>query len=123
MTNATARIDPEPASAIYHWTRCGKCQFVGATNEQTVTYGITNSAIASTKFLAEDLKVTATASNADGLSASATCTTNFTVVAVDIYNDNECVSYDVTDIIVGERLELSAVLAPEVPEAMYIWNH
>ena len=123
VTNATARIDPEPASAIYHWTRCGKCQFVGATNEQTVTYGITNSAIASTKFLAEDLKVTATASNADGLSASATCTTNFTVVAVDIYNDNECVSYDVTDIIVGERLELSAVLAPEVPEAMYIWNH
>ena len=28
--------------------------------------------------------LTATASNADGLSASATCTTNFTVVAVDV---------------------------------------
>ena len=84
VTNATARIDPEPTSATYNWTSCGKCQFVGATNEQTVTYGITNSAIASTKFLAEDLKVTATASNADGLSASATCTTNFTIVAVDV---------------------------------------
>ena len=23
VTNAMARIDPEPASAIYHWTRCG----------------------------------------------------------------------------------------------------
>lgn len=84
VTNATARIDPEPTSATYNWTSCGKCQFVGATNEQKVTYGITNSATASTKFRAEDLKVRATASNADGLSASATCTTNFTVVAVDV---------------------------------------
>ena len=84
VTNATARIDPEPTSATYNWTSCGKCQFVGATNEQKVTYGITNSAAASTKFRAEDLKVRATASNADGLSASATCTTNFTVVAVDV---------------------------------------
>ena len=83
-TNATARIDPAPTSATYNWTSCGKCQFVGATNEQKVTYGITNSAAASTKFRAEDLKVRATASNADGLSASATCTTNFTVVAVDV---------------------------------------
>ena len=84
VTNATARIDPAPTSATYNWTSCGKCQFVGATNEQKVTYGITNSAAASTKFRAEDLKVRATASNADGLSASATCTTNFTVVAVDV---------------------------------------
>ena len=84
VTNATARIDPEPTSATYNWTSCGKCQFVGGTNEQKVTYGITNSAAASTKFRAEDLKVRATASNADGLSASATCTTNFTVVAVDV---------------------------------------
>lgn len=84
VTNATARIDPEPASAIYHWTKCGKCQFVGKTNEQEVTYGITNSATASTELNAEDLKVTATAKNADGRSVSATCTTNFTVVAVDV---------------------------------------
>ena len=84
VTNATAHIDPAPASATYNWTKCGKCQFVGATDWRKATYGITNSATASTKFHAEDLKVTATAKNADGLSASATCTTNFTVVAVDV---------------------------------------
>ena len=84
VTNATAHIDPAPASAMYNWTKCGKCQFVGATNEQEVTYGITNSATASTELNAEDLMVTATAKNAEGLSASATCTTNFTVVAVDV---------------------------------------
>ena len=84
VTNATAHIDPEPASATYNWTKCGKCQFVSATDEQKVTYGITNSATASASFLAEDLTVTATAENSEGLSASATCTTNFTVVAVDV---------------------------------------
>ena len=84
VTNATARIDPKPASATYRWTNCGKCQFVGAKNSADVTYGITNSAPASTKFLAEGLTVTAKARNAAGRSASATCTTNFTVVAVDV---------------------------------------
>ena len=84
VTNATARIDPAPASATYNWTKCGKCQFDGETDEQKVTYGIANSATASTKFLAENLKVTATAKNAEGRSVSATCITNFTVVAVDV---------------------------------------
>ena len=81
---ATAKIDPSPARATYSWTDCGRCAFVGQTSAEAVVYGATDETGGSESYLAEDLTVAATVRNADGLSASATCTTNFTVVAVDV---------------------------------------
>ena len=81
---ATAKIDPAPASATYKWTSCGRCKFIGGKDAASVTYGGNDKTGGSESYLAEPLSVTATAKNAAGQSASATCTTNFTVVAVNV---------------------------------------
>ena len=83
--DARAVIEPAPARAEYSWTSCGeKCEFIGETGGESVTYGPKSERKPSNKFLDEPLVVSATAWNSAGLSASATCTTNFTVVKVDV---------------------------------------
>ena len=82
---ATARIDPMPSGTVlYTWTECGICSFTGRTDQATVRYFAPNPDAGSTAHLAEPLTVAATITNEYGLGASATCTTNFTVVKVDV---------------------------------------
>jgi len=81
---ASAIIDPDAAMASYEWLDCGKCEFTGEKNGKTVTYGATNKTEPSVAFLAESLTVSATVENADGVSDSSNCTTNFTIVKVDV---------------------------------------
>ena len=81
---ATAKIDPVPASATYKWTSCGRCKFIGGKDAASVTYGGNDKTGGSESYLAEPLTVFATAWNEEGKSASANCTTNFTVVKVDV---------------------------------------
>ena len=81
---ATAKIDPEPTRVAYNWTNCGRCVFIDATDGANVTYGGTDKTGASASFLAEPLTVSASVWNGTRQSATAACTTNFTVVAVDV---------------------------------------
>lgn len=81
---ATAKIDPAPMSVTYNWTRCGRCGFLGARDGVDVTYGANDETGASGSYLEEPLTVSATVRNGGGQSATAACTTNFTVVAVDV---------------------------------------
>ena len=86
---ATALIDPEPTgSSAYSWIECGICAFTGRTDRAQVRYFAPDPDKASTSYLAEPLTVRGTATNAEGLSASANCTTNFTVVKVDVALSN-----------------------------------
>ena len=83
---ATARIQPSPTGQLsYSWTDCGMlCSFTGRTDQASVRYCARNSGDASRAHLAEPLTVEASITNEYGLSASATCTTNFTVVRIDV---------------------------------------
>ena len=82
---AGALIDPEPTgSSAYSWIECGICSFTGRTDQAQVRYFASDPDKASTSYLAEPLTVCGTATNAEGLSVSANCTTNFTVVKVDV---------------------------------------
>ena len=83
---AIANIRPLPSGRVaYSWTDCGKiCSFTGRTDQASVRYCARNSGDASRAHLAEPLTVMASITNVYGLSASATCTTNFTVVKVDV---------------------------------------
>ncbi|MGN0844266.1 MAG: hypothetical protein ACI4QT_03490, partial [Kiritimatiellia bacterium] len=86
---ATVLLDPSPLGSIaYHWTDCGSvCAFDGPTNQATAIYQAENAGEASKSFHAEPLTVTASVLNEDGQTASATCTTNFTVVSVNVEID------------------------------------
>ena len=88
MRTATALIDPEPKEkefTSYQWTDCGNiCTFAGPTDEQIVTYQAYNAGEASERYLDQDLEVSATVRETPNLMASATCKTNFTVVAVNV---------------------------------------
>ena len=85
VKTAIAKIDPTPTgSSAYLWTDCGICSFTGRTDQAEVKYFASNPDKASESYLAEPLTVRGTATNAEGLSASANCTTNFTVVKVDV---------------------------------------
>ena len=82
---AGALIDPEPTgSSAYSWIECGICSFTGRTDQAEVRYFAPDPDRGSASYLAEPLTVRGTATNAEGLSASANCTTNFTVVKVDV---------------------------------------
>ena len=82
---AGAIIDPEPTgSSAYLWTDCGICSFTGRTDRAQVRYFAPDPDKGSAHHLAERLTVAATVTNECGSTASATCTTNFTVVAVDV---------------------------------------
>lgn len=83
-----AIIDPEPTgSSAYLWTDCGICSFTGRTDRAQVRYFAPDPDKGSAHHLAERLTVAATVTNECGSTASATCTTNFTVVAVDVTTD------------------------------------
>ena len=86
---ATANIRPLPSGRVaYSWTDCGKiCSFTGRTDQASVRYCARNSGDASDAHLAEPLTVVASITNVYGLSSTATCTTNFTVVKVDVTID------------------------------------
>ena len=82
---AGALIAPEPTgSSAYSWIECGICSFTGRTDQAEVRYFAPDPDRGSASYLAEPLTVRGTATNAEGLSASANCTTNFTVVKVDV---------------------------------------
>lgn len=81
----SALLDPSGGNVTYSWTSCGVCKFEGETDGQTVHYCATNSDAYSSSYLDQPLTVEATVTDmASGQSVSATCTTNFTVVAVDV---------------------------------------
>ena len=79
----TANIDPQPDEETYEWKGCGVCKFKGEKNGRSVVYGATSETAPSKSYLAEKLMVEATVKK-DDMTASATCTTNFTVVKVDV---------------------------------------
>ena len=80
----TAVIDPGPSGTVtYTWTDCGICSFTGRTDQAAVRYFAPDPDVGSAAYLAEPLTVAAAIEDGD-LSASATCTTNFTVVKVDV---------------------------------------
>ena len=82
---AGAIIDPEPTgSSAYSWTCYGICSFTGRTDQAAVRYFTSDPDVARASYLAERLTVAATVTNECGSTASATCTTNFTVVKVDV---------------------------------------
>ena len=86
--DATALVDPEPSgSSSFSWTDCGICKFLGPTDRVSVRYFAPDPDKASAAYLAEPLKVHGTATNAEGQLAEANCTTNFTVVKVDVCVD------------------------------------
>lgn len=85
VKTAIAKIDPTPAgSSAYLWTDCGICSFTGRTDQAEIRYFAPDPDKASESYLSEPLTVRGTATNAEGISASANCTTNFTVVKVDV---------------------------------------
>lgn len=85
VKTAIAKIDPTPTgSSAYSWTDCGICSFTGRTDQAEVKYFASNPDKASKSYLSESLTVQGTATSAEGLSVSANCTTNFTVVKVDV---------------------------------------
>ena len=51
------------------------------------------------------------------------CSTNFTVVKVDIKNHKECVTYLSSDVVIGERMQLEGVLLPPSAHVdLYTWG-
>ena len=108
VKTAIAKIDPTPTgSSSYLWSDSGICSFTGRTDQAVVRYFAPDPDNASTSYLAEPLTVHGTATNAEGLSASANCTTNFTVVKVDVTIGN-----------IGEEKEESGgAFAQCVPDA------
>ncbi len=81
---ATANIDPSPLlPASYEWTECGICTFSGPKDQAAARYRPNDPDTASGSHLAEKLIAKATVCNEDGMTASASCTTNFTVVKVE----------------------------------------
>ena len=92
---ATAKVDPAPPKVEYAWSDCGRCEWRSATTRENVTYGATDKTGPSSSYRAEPLTVGATVTKGD-LSASANCTTNFTVVKVDVQLGNLGESSDET---------------------------
>ena len=85
VKTAIAKIDPTPTgSSAYLWTDYGIYSFTGRTDQAEIRYFAPDPDKASESYLSESLTVRGTATNAEGFSASANCTTNFTVVKVDV---------------------------------------
>ena len=81
---AAALVDPAADGTSYSWLDCGICSFTGRTDSAEASYFAPSNDTASAAFLAEPLTVSATVSDGSGHLDSATCTTNFTVVKVDV---------------------------------------
>ena len=84
VRSASAVVDPAADGTSYSWLDCGICSFTGRTDTAEASYFAPSNDTASAAFLAEPLTVSATVSDGSGHSDSATCTTNFTVVKVDV---------------------------------------
>lgn len=82
VKTATLSSDPSlPSSSSVEWTECGICEFVGARDQLTVSYQNKDSETASGEYLAERL---AASVRLAGMDSSVVCSTNFTVVKVDV---------------------------------------
>jgi hypothetical protein len=82
VKTATLSSDPSlPSSSSVEWTECGICEFVGAKNQRSVSYQNKDSDTASGEYLAERL---AASVRLAGMDSAVVCSTNFTVVKVDI---------------------------------------
>ena len=82
VKTATLSSDPSlPSSSSVEWTECGICEFVGAKNQRSVSYQNKDSDTASGEYLAERLAASVTLA---GMDSSVVCSTNFTVVKVDV---------------------------------------
>ena len=82
VKTATLSSDPSlPSSSSVEWTECGICEFVGAKNQRSVSYQNKDSETASGSYLAERL---AASVRLAGMDSSVVCSTNFTVVKVDV---------------------------------------
>ena len=82
VKTATLSSDPSlPSSSSVEWTECGICEFVGAKNQWSVSYQNKDSETASGEYLAERL---AASVKLAGMDSAFVCSTNFTVVAVDV---------------------------------------
>lgn len=76
-----------PVEYEYEWTECGICMFAGSRAAPYVTVQAQDLDRASARLDAERLSVSATIRRGDR-SVSATCTTNFTVVKLDVQLPN-----------------------------------
>jgi len=86
VKTATLSSDPSlPSSSSVEWTECGICEFVGAKNQRSVSYQNKDSDTASGEYLAERL---AASVKLAGMDSAFVCSTNFTVVKVDVAADN-----------------------------------
>ena len=102
------------------WTACGICEFVGPTDQTSVQYRNKDFETASESVGKERLVASVTLA---GMDSSVVCSTNFTVVKVDVNKDGECISCMTSDIIVGEKLSLSACLTPsQIAFATFTWS-
>ena len=82
VKTATLSSDPSlPSSSSVEWKECGICEFVGAKNQWSVSYQNKDSETASGEYLAERLAASVTLA---GMDSSVVCSTNFTVVKVDV---------------------------------------
>ena len=82
VKTATLSSDPSlPSSSSVEWTECGICEFVGTRDQLTVSYQNKDSDTASGEYLAERL---AASVKLAGMDSAFVCSTNFTVVKVDV---------------------------------------
>ena len=121
VKTATLSSDPSlPSSSSVEWTECGICEFVGARDQLKVSYQNKDSDTASESYLAERL---AASVKLAGMDSAFVCSTNFTVVKVDIKNHKECVTYLSSDVVIGERMQLEGVLSPPSAHVdLYTWG-
>ena len=121
VKTATLSSDPSlPSSSSVEWTECGICEFVGARDQLKVSYQNKDSDTASESYLAESL---AASVKLAGMDSAFVCSTNFTVVKVDIKNHKECVTYLSSDVVIGERMQLEGVLLPPSAHVdLYTWG-
>lgn len=76
-----------PVECEYEWTECGICMFASGVTDPTVSVRAQDPDRASTRIDAERLSVSATIRRGEQ-SDTATCTTNFTVVKLDVQLPN-----------------------------------
>ncbi len=79
-----ANVEPAPYKVEYEWLSAGRCKLIESNADGTVLYGANAETGPSGSYLEEELVVNAQVWNSAGKFAESCCTTNFTVVAVDV---------------------------------------
>jgi hypothetical protein len=79
-----ANVEPAPDKVEYEWLSAGRCKLIESNADGTVLYGANAETGPSGSYLEEELVVNAQVWNSAGKFAESCCTTNFTVVAVDV---------------------------------------